>query len=222
MNDVPLVITVDGPAGSGKSTVAKALANRLGLSYLDTGALYRAIAWYLNNHGISAIEGETLTNALEALSITLGKQGVRIGGHNVTSLIRSPEVDGVVSSYAALPSVRRKLLDLQRRQALLPGIVADGRDMGTVVFPCASCKFFLIATPEIRAQRRVKEIRERGETVSYQDVLEGIRERDRIDSEREEAPLRKPENSFEIDTSGMSIEEVVSRMYGIVAGAVSL
>ena len=222
MNDVPLVITVDGPAGSGKSTVAKALANRLGLSYLDTGALYRAIAWHLNNHGISAVEGETLTNALEALSITLGKQGVCVGGDNVTSLIRSPEVDGVVSCYAALPSVRRKLLDLQRRQAILPGIVADGRDMGTVVFPCASCKFFLIATPEIRAQRRVKEIRERGETVSYQEVLEGIRERDRIDSERAEAPLRKPENSLEIDTSGMSIEEVVSRMYEIVANVVSL
>lgn len=222
MNDIPLVITVDGPAGSGKSTVAKALANRLGLSYLDTGALYRAIAWHLHNHGIAAVEGETMTRALEALSITLGKQGVCVGEHNVTSLIRSPEVDSVVSNYAALPSVRRKLLDLQRRQAILPGIVADGRDMGTVVFPCASCKFFLIATPEIRAQRRVKEIRERGETVSYQDVLEGIRERDRIDSEREEAPLRKPENSHEIDTSGMSIEEVVSRMYGIVAGAVSL
>jgi cytidylate kinase len=217
MHEVPLVVTIDGPAGSGKSTVARILAQRLGLSYLDTGALYRALAWFLKGRGIAAEETAELRQALHTVTVSLERECVSVCGQDVTSLIRSPEIDAVVSSYAALPSVRKRLLDVQRCQAVFPGVVADGRDMGTVVFPDASIKFFLVASPGIRARRRVVEMQARGEVISEAVVLECILKRDRFDSERREAPLRKPEGSVEIDTSEMSIDDVVSRLYDVVS-----
>jgi cytidylate kinase len=208
-----MLITIDGPAGSGKSTVSRKLSEKLGIPFLDTGALYRALAFFLHRKNISPVEGAVLDAELAAVTVKLETNAVLVNGEDVTQSIRSPRVDAVVSVYAALPSLRRKLLDLQRDQAGEQGLVADGRDMGTVVFPQATLKIFLTASQEERASRRWKELRERGESCT----LETVRRRDRIDSEREVAPLRAAPDAVILDTDGLSIEEVVQRLLGMVA-----
>ncbi len=212
-----MLITIDGPAGSGKSTVSRKLSEKLGIPFLDTGALYRALAFFLHRKNISPVEGAVLDAELAAVTVKLETNAVLVNGEDVTQSIRSPRVDAVVSVYAALPSLRRKLLDLQRDQAGEQGLVADGRDMGTVVFPQATLKIFLTASQEERASRRWKELRERGESCTLETVLEEVRRRDRIDSEREVAPLRVAPDAVILDTDGLSIEEVVQRLLGMVA-----
>ena len=203
------VVAIDGPAGSGKSSVAKRLARRLSVRYLDTGAIYRAIALFLDRKSIPPEDTERLQAALKGVSIELKGEGVLLDGEDVSSAIRAPRVDEIVSAYSALGCVREALLELQRQQRRYGSLVAEGRDVGSVVFPEAPLKFFMTASPEARARRRYLELQRRGESISFEEVLSRIHTRDRIDSTREIAPLRRPEDAVLVDTSDMSEDEVL-------------
>ena len=210
MNDKtvrPLLITIDGPAGAGKSTVAKNAAGKLGLPYLDTGAIYRAVTWWLKAANIAPQETVKLEAALKGISVSLSLEGLSVNGRDVTAEIRTSDVDEAVSSYSALKPVRDALLGLQREQAS-KGLVADGRDMGTVVFPHADLKIFLTADAEERAKRRYKERLDRGEKAEYQEILKYVNERDHYDMNREIAPLRPAPGCVILDSTNMSIEQV--------------
>ena len=211
-----LVVTIDGPAGAGKSTIARIVAGKLGLPYLDTGAIYRAIAWFLSENKVSAAENEELQAWLARFDLSLAGGKVTVNGRDVTKEIRMPEVDGIVSSYAALRSVRDSLLELQRKQAV-NGLVCDGRDMGTVVFPDAELKIFLTASAEERAKRRCAEREARGEQADYEETLRQINERDEYDMHREVAPLRPADGCVILDSTGMTIDEVVSAVSSLAA-----
>ena len=215
------VVAIDGPAGSGKSTIARLLAKKIGASYLDTGALYRAIALYLDGRSVPPEEGELLRCALAELTVSLRGERVLLGDEDVTDRIRTPRVDSIVSRYAALGPVRESLLDLQRSQSRLGPLVADGRDMGTVVFPEADVKIFLSASPEERARRRWKELVDRGETLTCEEVLLQVVRRDRIDSDRTLAPLREAEGAVLVDTTDLSVEEVLSRLCDLLQPGLS-
>lgn len=204
--DKRIVVAIDGPAGAGKSTVARAVAERIGVPYLDTGALYRAIALKLHEEHIMPDDGERISERLKDLRLEVGRGTISADGVDVTAEIRSALVDGIVSAYAARPEVRDALTGLQRAQAAR-GLVADGRDMGTVVFPDAELKIFLTADAEERARRRYKERLERGEEADYDDILKQVKERDRYDMTREIAPLRPAQGCIIIDSSDMSAEE---------------
>ena len=192
------------------------MAKHLNFHYLDTGALYRAIAYCMDENGIAPNESKQLVDYLRLMRVRIDGSGVFVDEKDVTALIRSVRVDNVVSAYSAIKPVRKALLGLQRNQANYGNLVTDGRDMGTVVFPGADVKFFLTATPEARAERRYKELLKKGETVLYDDVLNQIRERDRIDSGREFAPLKKPMDSIHIETSCMTEDEVVAQLTATV------
>jgi len=217
MNCVSFVAAIDGPAGAGKSTLARKVANLLRMRYLDTGALYRALAFSLYSSQVSPEEGTGMEAAIAGISVEILENGLLLNGKEVGKEIRSPLVDSIVSSYAALPSVRKRLLSIQREQGKHGSLVADGRDMGTVVFPDADVKIFLTASDEVRAKRRLLELRERGEDVTYEEVLQTIRERDRVDSERSTAPLRKAEGAIEVNTDALSIEEAVATLASIIS-----
>ncbi len=215
------VLTIDGPAGAGKSSVAKRLAQLLGIHYLDTGAIYRAIALVLAEEGVRPEESESLTQALPGIRIELRGGAVLANGVDVSREIRTPRADKLSSVYSALPSVRRALLGLQRDQEQYGSLVVEGRDEGSVVFPKAPLKFFLTATPEARARRRCLERERRGEPVSYEEVLAAIRERDIADSSREVSPLVQPEGAVRIDTSDMTEDEVVECLLSRVRDALA-
>lgn len=217
MTCVSFVAAIDGPAGAGKSTLARKVASLLGMRYLDTGALYRAIAFSLYSRQVLPEEGPEMEAAIGDISVEILEDGLLLNGKDVGKEIRSPLVDSIVSSYAALPSVRKHLLSVQREQGKIGALVADGRDMGTVVFPDADVKIFLTASDEVRAKRRLLELRERGEDVTYEEVLQTIRERDRVDSERSAAPLRKAEGAIEMNTDALSIEEAVAALASIIS-----
>ncbi|NLB83319.1 MAG: (d)CMP kinase [Synergistaceae bacterium] len=203
-----LIVAIDGPAGSGKSTVARRVAAALGVAYLDTGAIYRAIALDLSQADVPPVENDALRKALAGLSVEITPGGLKINGRDVGIEIRSPFADSIVSPYAALPSVREALLTVQREQGERASLVADGRDMGTVVFPSASVKIFLTASDCVRAERRHLELQARGDPATFAEVLELIRERDRIDSTRKAAPLRKADDAVEVNTDDFTVEEV--------------
>lgn len=205
------IVVIDGPAGAGKSTVARAVAGRLGLPFLDTGAIYRAITLAMIRAGIPPSESDELREKLSRLSLSLRGGRVLLSGEDVTDAIRTPEIDREVSPYSALPLVRRSLLDIQKAQAC-DGVVAEGRDMGTVVFPDADLKVFLTATPEERAKRRYRERAARGEPADYDEILEAVNRRDRIDSTRETAPLKPAPDAIIFDTTGIAFEEVVNKI----------
>ena len=203
------VVAIDGPAGAGKSSVAKRLARRLSVRYLDTGAPYRALALYLVRKGIPPDDTADLRGVLMGVSIELREGGVLLNGEDVSAAIRTPHVDGIVSAYSALGCVREALLDLQRGQRQYGSLVVEGRDVGSVVFPDAPLKFFMTASPEARARRRCLDLQRKGEPVSFEEVLSQIRARDRLDSTRAIAPLTRPDDAVLVDTSEMTEDEVL-------------
>ena len=216
------VVTVDGPAGSGKSTVGRLLAQRLSYVYLDTGALYRAMALKIQAAGLSHGDREKIAALCASTAIALrerdGATRVMLDGKDVTEFIRTPEISMLASTISTLPEVRGALLSVQRDTARDGGVVAEGRDMGTVVFPGADVKFFLTASAGERSRRRWHELRERGHEVGLEEVLRDVVQRDRQDSEREIAPLRPSDDGVLVDSTGKTINEVVEEMLGAVRG----
>lgn len=212
-------IAIDGPAGAGKSTVARGLAKKLGYLYLDTGALYRAVTLFCLRNRVD-LNDSRLQNIIASVKISLetDHQGTRVilNDQEVTTLIRSPEVDRMVSQVAESKVVRDFLREMQREIALSRPSVVEGRDIGTVILPEADLKIFLTACPEVRAYRRWRELQERGSTIDYKIVLQNVLERDRIDSSRQHAPLKKAEDAVLIDTSFLTIEEVINTIYALV------
>ncbi|BER91985.1 MAG: CMP/dCMP kinase [Candidatus Atribacteria bacterium] len=210
-------IAIDGPAGAGKSTVASELAARLGYLYVDTGAMYRAVTLFLILKGVDIQNRKLVQELLDEVEIELTEEGrVFLNGKEVTREIRTPLVDQMVSPVAALKEVRRFLRTKQRNLALSRPSVTEGRDIGTVILPDADLKIFLTASPEIRARRRWLQLKERGQKIDYKLVLRNILERDYIDSNRSEAPLKMPEGALLIDSSFLSKEQVVDLIYNLV------
>lgn len=205
-----IIIAIDGPAGSGKSTIAKMVAERLNYTYLDTGAMYRAITYLALQNGI--VDDELAVNELvQGLDVTLnfedGLTHVFADDLELTEFIRTPEVNSKVSEIAAMPLVRKELVRMQQSMGLVGDIVAEGRDITTVVFPDADVKIYLDATADVRAERRYKEYLEKGIAITFEEVKENIIKRDRIDSGREASPLRVAENAIEVDTSNLTVDE---------------
>ena len=217
MSRQPLV-AIDGPAGAGKSTVTRAFADRLGLTYLDTGAMYRSVTWLVQQNGIDPADATGIEQLLTALDLCLpplsnGIQKILVNGEDVSDVIRSPEVTAAVSTVAAHPCVRRALTSQQKLMGVKGGLVAEGRDIGTAVFPDADLKVFLTATVEERARRRAADLKQRGFPVPQMQALEAqIAERDRLDSTREEAPLVMAEDAVELITDGMTIDSVITAL----------
>lgn len=214
-------VAVDGPSGAGKSTLAKALASELGILYVDTGALYRTIGVYMSRHGIDPGDSAAVIAALPEINIAMrydddGLQRMELNGEDVTAAIRLPEVSMYASAVSAIPAVRDFLLEMQRSFARKSSVIMDGRDIGTVVLPRAQVKIFLQAAVEIRAQRREKELRERGTPRPFEQVLAEMRERDYNDTHRATAPLRPAEDAVVVDTSDLNFEESRQRLLEII------
>ncbi|MBN1904318.1 MAG: (d)CMP kinase [Deltaproteobacteria bacterium] len=216
------VITIDGPAGAGKSTVSRTLAKRLNLVYLDTGAMYRAVALQATRENIPFSDGNALYMMCENIDIHFkangDKSAIFIDNDDVSAQIRMAEMDMLSSSVSAVPEVRKAMTALQRKIGEKGGIVAEGRDMGTVVFPDADFKFFVTASPEVRAKRRYDERKARNEDIDINNVEADIRKRDEQDQSRKLAPLKPADDAILIDTSGMEIERVIEVILGHIKG----
>jgi cytidylate kinase len=218
-----LIITIDGPSGTGKTTVARTLATRLKFVYFDTGAMYRALTWYVLQHNVDIHDEEALKKLLRTFSFriedTNGQKKYFIGEQDVTEVIRSSPVTAFVSAVSALKIVRETLLHIQHNFARERDVVFEGRDLGTVVFPQAELKIFLTADPEIRAERRLREYVEKSpeaaKGLSKAAVLESIEKRDALDSTRKIAPLKCPPDARTIDTSSLSIDQVVDAIVSL-------
>ena len=213
-------IAIDGPAGAGKSTIAKILAKELELIYVDTGALYRTIGYYVTSKGIDTADTEAVVAALDGLKVELGYvdgvQRVFANGEDVSDLIRTPAISMAASAVSAIPAVRAYLLDTQRNIAATHSVIMDGRDIGTVILPDAKIKIFLSASPESRAKRRYDELQAKGDPATYEEVLADMIKRDYDDSHRAIAPLKQAEDAIPVDTSGETLEQSVARMKEIV------
>jgi len=220
--DPKAIITIDGPSGAGKSTISRGLAAKLHFTYLDTGAMYRAVGLALERQGIDLADTPALAQCLAQIELTLVPNGdddvrVLLGGEDISQAIRTPEMALVASRVSANPLVREKLTALQRQLGEKGSIVAEGRDMGTVVFPKAPCKFFLNASAEERARRRQAQLAEKGQTVDYQEILDQISKRDYDDSRRELAPLKPAPDAILVDSSSMDPEAVIEYMLASIA-----
>ena len=212
-----IIVAIDGLSSCGKSTMARELAQEVGYTYIDTGAMYRTVTLYALRHGLLAPDGQIDTAALEKqmgdIRITFrinpatGRSETCLNGEQVEAAIRGMEVSAQVSRIASLPFVRRALVEQQQAMGRQKGLVMDGRDIGTVVFPEAELKIFVTATDEVRAQRRVDELRDKGTEVSMEEVLRNVRERDRLDMERAESPLRRADDAIELDNTHLTIPE---------------
>ncbi|MDK2895942.1 MAG: CMP/dCMP kinase [Candidatus Atribacteria bacterium] len=213
-------IAIDGPAGAGKSTVARILAERLEYLYVDTGAMYRALTWYFLQHNFQADNFAQVRKLLKQVDLRLEREQnchrIFLNQQEVTKAIREPMVDQHVSLVAKIPEVRQYLRGKQRELALSSNSVTEGRDIGTVVLPEADLKIFLVALPEIRAFRRWWELKQKGLETDYFAILDNIRERDFIDSNREDSPLKQAEDAILVDTSSLKIEEVVNTLLSMV------
>lgn len=206
------VVTVDGPAGAGKSVATRLLAERLGIEYLNTGAMYRAIALRALRENIDLNDADALTRIAREARLESRDGRTFLDGEDVSDAVRTPEVARAVRFPANAPPVREILAAAQREIGVSRPIATEGRDQGTVVFPDAKCKFYLTASPEERARRRIGEHERRGESVSFDEILRQIVERDRLDSEREIGPLKEPEDAIRVESDGKTIEEVVAEM----------
>jgi CMP/dCMP kinase len=215
-----MIVAIDGPSGAGKSTLAKTLAQRLGFTYLDTGALYRALALKILRLNIALSNEAALADVLQDTEIDLRADDdsvqVLLDQENVSALIRSPDVSQMASKASALKNVRHRLLDLQRAVGRRNDVVAEGRDIGTIVFPQADVKIYLDASVEERARRRFDELRAAGRDVALNDTIREMQERDQRDSERELAPLRRADDAIVIDSSGLDAAAVAERVLRIV------
>ncbi len=213
-------IAIDGPSGAGKSTIAKAVAKKLGISYIDTGAIYRTIGLNAFKNGIEATDAENVAAMLPNVNIDIkfidGIQNMFLNGENVTSAIREHVISHYASAVSAVPEVRAFLLELQRSFAKTQSVVMDGRDIGTVVLPNATVKIYLTATPEVRAQRRYDELRAKGTDIDYETVLSDIKERDYRDTNRKTAPLKPAEDSIIVDSSDYNLDEAISKVIDTV------
>ncbi|MFI0374760.1 MAG: (d)CMP kinase [Candidatus Thiodiazotropha sp.] len=215
------VITVDGPSGSGKGTLAQRIAEALGWHFLDSGAIYRVLGLMVERAGIGGENVDKIADMAKIMPLSFDQGRVLLDGEDVSRIIRTETIGNAASKVAAIPQVREALLAWQRNYARSPGLVADGRDMGTVVFPQAKVKIFLTASAEERAQRRYKQLKEKGLGVNLARLTEEIRERDERDSKRAVAPLVASESAYQLDSTAMTIDEVYGRAMQIVSAALS-
>lgn len=215
-----LIIAIDGPAASGKSTTAQRLAQKLGYVYLDTGAMYRACALQAQRLGMDLNDAVAVASLLENLDIRVELSGLHnvilLGGQDVSLAIRSNDISRLASDISALPAVRHKMVELQRKMGARGGVILDGRDIGTFVFPHADLKFFLTASPEVRARRRWLELQKKGISATLPEVLEELLQRDKNDAGRALAPLAKAADAIEVDTSNMTVDDQVETLYAYI------
>lgn len=220
IHEMAINIAIDGPAGAGKSTIAKMLAKELGYVYVDTGAMYRAMAYYFLQQGIDKEDEAAINAAVDGADVTIryedGSQKVLLNGADVTGNLRPEQVGNMASSTSVYPAVRVKLVALQQKLAKTADVIMDGRDIGTCVLPDAQVKIYLTASVETRAKRRYDELVEKGEPADRTKIEEDIKERDYRDMHREMSPLRQADDAVLVDSSDMSIEQVVSAILGIV------
>ena len=216
-------IAIDGPAGAGKSTIAKLLAKKLGFIYVDTGAMYRAMAYYFLQHNIDAKDENAIAAACPDVDVTItyenGEQQVLLNGENVNGVIRNEEVGNMASSTSVYPVVRKKLVELQRQLAKSADVIMDGRDIGTCVLPDAQVKIYLTASSATRAKRRYDELTEKGVSCDLAEIEKDIIDRDYRDMHRETSPLRQAEDAVLVDSSEMNIDEVVDAIYQVYSEA---
>ncbi|MBN1467934.1 MAG: (d)CMP kinase [Fusobacteriaceae bacterium] len=210
------IVAIDGPAGSGKSTISKIVAKKKGFTYLDTGAMYRMVTLATIKKNVNVENKEEIVDLLKNIKLNIEKDKFYLGNEDVSEEIRGVEVTSNVSKVAAIKEVREELVRLQREISQGKNVILDGRDIGTVVFPNAQLKVFLVASSEERAKRRVKEFESKGINISYQEVLDEIIKRDKMDSTREESPLLQAEDAVLVDTSSMSIDEVSNKIVELV------
>lgn len=207
-----MIVTIDGPGGSGKSTMAKILAKRTGINYLDTGAMYRAVGYWAKKNNVDPDDPAAVRELIRDLVMNVwtesGIQQVEVNGENVTPYIRENSVSMVASTISKIPAVRLKMVDLQRKIASKGDYVLDGRDTGSFVFPNADYKFYITATSDVRAERRRKELAEKGTDITFEELKREIQARDEQDMNREFAPLVVPKDAIIIDTSAMTVDEV--------------
>ena len=209
-----MIISIDGPAASGKSTTAKIIAEKLDLMYLDTGAMYRAVALYLSQHNIDFKDFLALESSLDKISISFiyknSQNHIILNGEDVSNSIRTPEITKLSSNIATIKIIRKKMVEAQRKLAEDQNVILEGRDVGTVIFPNADIKFYLTASLDSRAKRRLIEMSERGINIDIEDIKQDLIWRDQNDSNREEAPLKKAEGAIEVNTTNLTIEEQVN------------
>ena len=210
-------VAIDGPAGAGKSTIAKLVAKEFDLMYINTGAMYRAVALKSNENGLTPDKVDDICALIEGMEMEFVNDDLVLNGVNIQNEITVPEISGIVSDYASIPEVRVKLVELQREMSKKFNVIMDGRDIGTVVLKEAPFKFFLTATPEERANRRFKELKERNIECEYEVILKDIIERDYKDSHREVDPLRKADDAIEVDTTGLNIIEVTEKINSVIS-----
>ena len=223
----PISIVIDGPAGAGKSTIARRLAKELGFYYVDTGAIYRTVAYFFDLWGVSPKDIDGITRYIDELTIGIeydneGVQHMIMNGMDVTGDIRTPDLSQKASLVSAHAIVRDLLLDMQREMAEKHNVIMDGRDIGTVVLPKATVKIFLTATPEVRAKRRTDELIAKGQKADYNKILKDIQQRDYQDTHRAIAPLKMARDSIKLDTSELDIDGVIAAMKEIIARKVTL
>lgn len=216
-------VAIDGPAGAGKSTIAKAVAKRMGLIYVDTGAMYRAMALFMIRENVNPQDAEAISAKCKEADITIdyenGEQVVRLNGENVNSMLRTEEVGNMASVTSVQPAVRVKLVELQQALAKVRDCIMDGRDIGTCVLPDAQVKIYLTASSEVRAKRRYDELATKGEICDLAQIKADIEERDYRDMNREHSPLKQAEDAVLVDSSYMTIEEVVEKIIGLCEAA---
>lgn len=216
-----IAIAIDGPAGAGKSTISKSAAKQLGFIYIDTGALYRTVGLAASRAGVEPVESKEVGELLSKITVELtfndkGEQVVLLDKEDVSGLIRTPEASMMASKISAVPSVRAYLLDLQRDMAKKNNVIMDGRDIGTVILPDAEVKIYLTATPEARAERRYKELVEKGMDVKYEDILEDVKTRDYNDMHRDIAPLKKADDAILADTTEVDLQGSIDLIVKII------